>query len=93
MTALVCGIVGSVFGLIPILGLIALTLGVIALVFGLLAARKAKQQQQPRGMARAGWILGVVAIVLGVVGMAIVSDAFEDLENDLDELEQELNEP
>jgi hypothetical protein len=36
-----------------------------------------------RKQERAGIILGAIAIVLGVIGVVIVSDAFEDLDNDL----------
>jgi hypothetical protein len=89
VAAMVTGIVASVLGLIPLFALFALAGGIVALTLGLVAARKQKAAGFKRPMARAGWILGIVAIVLGVVGMAIVDQAFDDLERDLNEIEAE----
>jgi hypothetical protein len=91
IAAMVVGIVATVLGLVPLFGLFALAGGIVALVLGLVAASKAKKAKQPRGMARAGWILGAVAIALGVIGMAVVNSAINDLERDLDQIEQELD--
>ena len=91
IASMVVGIVAAVLGLIPLFGLFALAGGIVAVVLGLLAASKAKKAHQPRGIARAGWIVGVVAIVLGVVGMAIVNSAVNDLQKDLDRLDQQVN--
>lgn len=90
IAALSMGVVGSIIGLIPLFGLVALPLGILALIFGLVATSKAKRLGLPKGMARAGWILGVLAIVLGVAGMAIVNGAVNELEHDLNQLEMEL---
>ncbi len=91
MTALVTGIVGSVFGLIPLFAPIALATGIVGVVLGIIAARRNKRTGHPVGMARTGWILGSVAVLLGVIGFAIVSNAVDDLDEDLDRIEQELN--
>ena len=64
VTALVCGIVGSVFGLIPILSLISFPAGVIAVVFGLIARKRA--------MGKWGVALGVLALVLAVISFVII---------------------
>jgi hypothetical protein len=86
VAALVCGIVGVVIGLIPILGIGALALGLVAVVLGFISWRRGKAAGRKQG--RAGIILGVVAIVLSVIGMVIVSNAFDDLEDGLDCLER-----
>ena len=88
VTALVCGIVGVVSGLIPLLAVVALAAGLVAIVFGLLGARRNKQAGTGVGMARAGWILGVAAVILAVIGFVIVDKAFDDLERDLNELNE-----
>jgi len=86
IAAMVCGIAGAVLGLVPLFGLFALGLGIVAFVLGMIAARRHKVLGFRRPVARAGWILGIVAIVLGVVGLSIVSSALDDLEQDLNEI-------
>jgi hypothetical protein len=63
--ALVLGIVGVIASFfIPILGII---LGVLAIVFGT-QMRKALANGRPgHGQATAGFILGIIAVVLGVI--------------------------
>lgn len=90
VTAFVCGIVGAIFGLIPILALLALPLGIIAVVFGLLGARRNKRAKAGVGLARAGWLLGVTAVILAVIGFVIVNNAIDDFQDDMDQLEQDL---
>jgi hypothetical protein len=81
----VCAIIGAFAGLIPILFWIALPLGVLGLVFGIIGRRRAKANPSVgrKGMSTWAICLGVVAIGLGIVGIAIVNDAFNDLDNDL----------
>lgn len=72
-TALVLGIVGVVAFLIPI---VAIGLGVAATVLGTKAKNAVQQGLATNGgAARAGFVLGIVAIVLGVI-MWIASAAF-----------------
>lgn len=87
VTALVCGIVGATFGLIPLLAMLALPLGLVAMTLGLIGARKNKRAGHKAGMARAGWILGTLATTLAVVGFVIVSNAVTDLQHDLDSID------
>lgn len=88
-TALVLGILGTLFGLIPLLFFLAIPLGILAIVFGLIAARRNKRARSHVGMARTGWLLGVAALTLGIVGIAIIDDAVDDLNDDLNGLEIE----
>lgn len=83
VTALVCGIIGAVLALIPLLFILGWALGLVALIFGILGWRKANSDPTAgkKGMAIAGTILGVVAIGLGIAGAAIIDDVGEDLEN------------
>ncbi|MGE3138135.1 MAG: DUF4190 domain-containing protein [Thermoleophilia bacterium] len=92
VAALVLGIVGTVMGLIPILFWIALPCGIVGVCLGIPAIRAAAERGR-KGMAWAGTILSVIAIALGVAGVAIVNDAFSDVDKELERIQQELDEP
>lgn len=86
VTALVCGLVGLVIALIPILGIFGIALGLVAVVLGLIGRSKAKKGEAAgKGMALAGAITGTLAVILGIIGLVIVGNAFNDLENAFDE--------
>lgn len=78
ITSLVLGIIGVLFGLIPLTFWMALVLGVLALVFGLVGRR--------HGMGKAGAILAVAAIALGIAGAVIVNRAVDKVTNDLNSI-------
>ena len=78
ITSLVTGIVAIVLALTFILGQFGAVLGMVAAVFGFLAARKNKKAGHKRGMARAGMILGVIAIPLGFATAALLVAAVDD---------------
>lgn len=88
VASLVCGIVGVVFGMIPLAFLFAWALGLVAIVLGLVA-RHRRHGTAKYTMALWGTWLGVAAFLLGVLGFAIVNSAFEDLESDLEGIESE----
>jgi len=94
VVALVCGIIGAVLGLIPILFFLAWALGLVALVFGILGWRRTRRDPAVgrKGMSIAGTILGIIALALGGLGLAIVNDAFEETDEALEELDRELDE-
>jgi len=75
----VLGILGVLAGLIPILFFVSFPLGVLALVLGLIAYGRGKRAGARQG--RAGSWLGGVAIALSIVGVAIVANAFDDLDD------------
>lgn len=65
IAALVLGIVGVAFGwwIIPFLGFVA---SVLAIIFGALGLRS-----RTRGMAIAGFVLGIVTVGLSIIGVLI----------------------
>lgn len=71
VTALVLGIIGTVFGCIPLTFVVAFVGGVLAIIFGLFGWRW--------GVGKAGAILGIIAVLLGIVGAVIVNSAVNDL--------------
>jgi hypothetical protein len=79
VAALTLGIIGSVVGLIPLFFFIAVPLGLLAIIFGGVGLAKSGRAGR-RGMSIAGLVLGLLALVLGIVGVAIVDDAVDDLE-------------
>lgn len=81
--AFVCAIIGAIIGLIPFLGILAIPLGVIGLTLGWIGWKKRAR------LARASMILGALAVVFGVIGIVIVNDAFNELETELEELENQ----
>jgi hypothetical protein len=81
VTAIVAGIFGIIFGLIPLTFFLAWAFGLVALVVGIMAYRRAKRVGVKQG--RAGIVMGAIALVLGIIGVVIVSDAFDDLDDDL----------
>lgn len=90
VAALVLGIIGAVFGLIPITFFIALICGVLALIFGIVGWRKANRGAERKGMAIAGLVLSLVALGLGVLGANIVGDVADELDQQFEELEREF---
>jgi hypothetical protein len=73
VTALTCGIIGVLFGLLPVTFALAGLLGVIALVFGVLGGLRARRREATNGpLAVIGAVLGAGALVLSVVGLVIL---------------------
>jgi hypothetical protein len=91
VAALCCGIVGIFIGLIPLAGIIAMPLGILAIIFGAVSIRRASRGEASKGMAIAGLITGVAALVLSIIGMVIFFSATNNLNNELNKLDSELH--
>ena len=73
VAGLVLGIVGIVFTFIPGINLI----GIIAAIIGIiLSAIAMKQQPEKKGMAVAGLVLSIIALVIWVIAVLIVGMLF-----------------
>ncbi|OII64844.1 hypothetical protein BJP40_19340 [Streptomyces sp. CC53] len=84
--ALVLGIVGLVFGAIPVAFVLGGVLGVLALVFGLLGRARARRGEATnQGMALAGVVLGALAIVAVIVWAVFVGFVIAHAQGELDE--------
>lgn len=92
VAALVLGIVGTAMGLVPLLGLFAIIAGVLGIVFGAVGRRRVKSGETAGGSKMAAWGLGlgVVAVVLGIVGIVIVGDVLNEIDQELGDLSDEL---
>lgn len=82
VAALVLGIIGTVFGLVPLTFWLAFILGVLALVFGLIARKK----HHRRTMATWGASLGAVSLVLSVIGIVVLVTALDDTSEEVDHI-------
>ena len=85
IAALILGIIGAISGLIPLLFWIAGTLGVIGLILGFVGRARAKRGEATNGRtALWGIITSAIALILSIVGMVIVFDAFGDAADELE---------
>ncbi len=91
IAGLVLGIVGIVFAFGPIsawLCVIALPVAIVGLVLSVVGGKKLKANGQPAGIATAGLVIGIIAVVfaaisfftcgLCVICVASAGDALED---------------
>jgi hypothetical protein len=65
--ALVCGILGLTGGFIPEINYFTGILAILAIIFGAIERKKALQAGRPAGIATAGMVLGIIAVVLTVI--------------------------
>jgi hypothetical protein len=79
VASLVCGVVGAVLGLMPIMFVVALILGVLGVIFGGVGLHKADDGADKAGMAIAGVCVGLVAILLAAYGWFVMVDLAHDL--------------
>lgn len=88
----VCGLLGAIFGLIPILFFLSFPLGILGLIFSVIARRRAKREPDRggKGLATAGIVLSLIGIVLAIVSIAIIGEAADDLNDELERIEEEL---
>jgi hypothetical protein len=85
VAGMVCGIVGAVFGLVPFVFWLGFILGVLALVFGLIGRGRCKRGEASNdGQATAGFILGIVCIVLAAIGLAITVSIVHHARHNID---------
>ena len=72
IAALVCGIVGVVGGWFPVVCYFTLALSILGIIFGVLAMKRAKENGEPKGLAVAGLVCGIVGAAFSVIGIICV---------------------
>ncbi|MFE5836705.1 hypothetical protein [Arthrobacter sp. NPDC056493] len=80
VAALVVGIVAAVFSIIPLVGMIAFFLGPVAIILGIIAFCL---RNRKKGMAIAGFILGVVSLIVAGIVTAGVSAAAKSIDESI----------
>lgn len=87
IAALITGIIGILFCIMPITGFIGFALGVIAFIFGLAGwGRVRKNKATNKKTAIAGVATGLLAIIFGIIGIVIFFSALNELGDDLDDI-------
>ena len=67
IAALVCGILGIIGSFIPVVCYFPFVLAILGIVFGV-KGRKLSQPEQ-KGLATAGFVLGIIGTVIGALGV------------------------
>ncbi|MDT9592647.1 DUF4190 domain-containing protein [Nocardioides zeae] len=97
ITALVVAVVSLLLCWVPIVNNLFAVTALVAVVLGLVAARRAKKGRAGGlGMARAGWIVGLVALA-GVLAtqafyVAVLDEVGEEIERSSEEAQQSFDE-
>lgn len=65
IAALVCGIVGVAGGWILSWG--GIVVSIVAIILGAIGMKKAKENNEPKGLATAGLVLGIIGTVITVL--------------------------
>ncbi|MFD7320942.1 DUF4190 domain-containing protein [Streptomyces sp. NPDC059875] len=83
VAALVVGIVGVLFAVVPLFFWLGTILGVLGLVFGIIGhSRVRKGEATNKGMALSGLVLGAIAVVVSIVALIVFVVAVKDFKND-----------
>lgn len=89
--ALVFGLIGVFFGLVPIGAFVAIVSAVFAVLLGIIGRRRARRLPVGgAGRAMAGLVLGVIAIVLSVIGFYVITQGVFDPDRNLDQFDREF---
>lgn len=92
IAGLVLGIVGILFGLVPFTFWIAGPLGVTGLILALVGRARVKRREATNGKtALFGILTSLIALALSIWGSVIVFDAFEQLDEDLQEIDSSFD--
>lgn len=86
ISSFVLGLVASIIGLVPIMGIPALASGLVGLGLGLGNIGRTRRHEAGKGWTIAGIALSVLGTVLAIVGIVIVQRAFGDLQTELNNI-------
>ena len=71
--AMICGIIAIIMSFLPVMGIwvvvISLLLGIAGIVLGATGMKKSKVTGEPKGMAVAGLVCGIIGTVFAVGGL------------------------
>jgi hypothetical protein len=69
VAALICGLIGIIFGWFPIIQYFALVLAILGIVFGGLGIKNASKTGKGKGLAITGLVLGIIGTLLAGIGV------------------------
>jgi hypothetical protein len=75
----VCGLLATIFGLIPFLFFLSFILGLLGIAFGLVGWRHVQKDPSRggKGLSIAGFILGLIGFILAIVSIAVINAALD----------------
>lgn len=85
ISSFILGLVATVIGLIPIMGIPALASALVGLGLGLGNIGRTKRHEASKTWTILGIIFSVLGVILAIVGIVIVSKAFNQLSTDLNQ--------
>lgn len=91
IAALICGLVGLLFGIIPLTGFIAVGLGLVGTILALANRGRLKRRNATNGKTTwTGLTASLAAVAMGIWGISIVFSAVDELDRELEQIEQDL---
>ncbi|MCF7552470.1 DUF4190 domain-containing protein [Pseudonocardia sp. WMMC193] len=90
LAALICGIVGILFGFIPLTFWVAGVLAVVAIPLALASLGRAKRGAASKGLTWSGLAAGVLALALAVWGAIVFFTAVSELSDHLQQTSDQL---
>lgn len=89
-------IAAMVLGIIGLVGLcfwpVGLPCAILALIFGIISRKKAKETGVGGGMATAGFVLGIIALALAILGVILAIVGFTFFKTEIEkEMERQRN--
>ena len=72
IVSLVCGILALFVAFVPCVGILAIPLEALAIVFGIISIIKANENNSSMGMAIAGVVTAIVALILSVAWIVVI---------------------
>ena len=92
IAALVCGIIALLLSWIPVINFLSFILGLIAIVLGGVGIAKAKDGRGGKGLAIAGLVTGLLALLVGFLIYVGLANFANDNIGELEDLQRELEE-
>lgn len=71
IAGLVIGIIAIIIMWVPVIGMSAIPISIVGIIVSVIAEKKAKTENAPTGMATAGLVISIIALVLsGIITIA-----------------------
>lgn len=85
IVSLVCGILALFVAFVPCVGILAIPLEALAIVFGIISIVKANESNSAMGMAIAGVVTAIMALILSVAWIVVIGRGVNDAKTNFSE--------
>ncbi|MBO7476321.1 MAG: DUF4190 domain-containing protein [Salinivirgaceae bacterium] len=86
IVSLVCGILALFLAFVPCVGVLAIPFEAVAIVFGIISIIKASENKSAVGMAVAGLVTAIVALILSVAWIVVIGRGVSEARGNTDNL-------